>query len=447
MINILKKIALRARFKTGGPKLYKSYTRQACNFVFPHISQRINGESRPRPGSFRISEREALNIVEGREKLKVQKGTEKVMNVAKYQKVLASFISGFDNYLSKIDNKDRSNKYTIINDLKVFKSKYGADFSKFHKKEKKKSGLYEAMYKSSGKMTNIIFNIMNSPGPVLVYSNYVLMEGLSIFKMYLKYFGFYNFMNEKKIIKGKIGFVEFHGGISDRTERYRGMAAFNKSENKYGEYIKIILISPAGSEGLNLKNVRQVHIMEPYWNEVRIEQIIARAVRYCSHVDLKMDDRHVDVYRYKSVRRKDGAKWTTDQIIEDLARSKDSLIQSFLEALKEVAVDCELNKTHNMMGQKYKCFKFNEPSLFDKYVGPSYKADIYDDMRIDNGLNSTNSMVLRVKVRKVKAVMQTSKPEEEVKTYSKPKYYWFRDESNVVYDKDLHYAVGKVRIR
>ena len=35
-----------------------------------------------------------------------------------------------------------------------------------------------------------------------------------------------------------------------------------------------MMISPAGAEGINLNNVRQVHILEPYWNEVRIEQKI-----------------------------------------------------------------------------------------------------------------------------------------------------------------------------
>ena len=32
------------------------------------------------------------------------------------------------------------------------------------------------------------------------------------------------------------------------------------------------MISSAGTEGLDLKNIRQIHIMEPYWNEIRIKQ-------------------------------------------------------------------------------------------------------------------------------------------------------------------------------
>ena len=90
--------------------------------------------------------------------------------------------------------------------------------------------------------------------------------------------------------------------------------------------------------------------MEPFWNEVRIDQIIGRAIRQCSHKDLPMEERKVDVYRYKMVRENE--KETTDEKMEDISRKKNNLIQSFLEAVRESAVDCELFKAHNMMGMK-----------------------------------------------------------------------------------------------
>ena len=49
---------------------------------------------------------------------------------------------------------------------------------------------------------------------------------------------------------------------------------FNDVKNKYGNIIKIMMISPAGAEGINLANVRQVHIMEPYWNEVELNKLL-----------------------------------------------------------------------------------------------------------------------------------------------------------------------------
>ena len=94
--------------------------------------------------------------------------------------------------------------------------------------------------------------------------------------------------------------------------------------NRYGKHCKIMMISPAGAEGINLNNVRQVHILEPYWNEVRIEQVIGRAVRQCHHRDLPMNERTVDVFRYKMVRKNE--KETSDEIMEKISRRKNNLL-------------------------------------------------------------------------------------------------------------------------
>ena len=47
--------------------------------------------------------------------------------------------------------------------------------------------------------------------------------------------------------------------------------------NFYGEVIKILMITSSGAEGISLKNVRYVHITEPYWHPVRNQQVIGRA--------------------------------------------------------------------------------------------------------------------------------------------------------------------------
>jgi hypothetical protein len=239
-----------------------------------------------------------------------------------------------------------------------------------------------------------------SNGPTIVYSNYVRMEGLEIFKIYLSFFN-YSSYNETMGKDNKMHYGEYHGGIS-KEMRTKVRKLYNVSENKNGNVMKIMLISPSGSEGISLNNVRQIHIMEPYWTEVRISQIIGRGIRQCSHKDLPMDERHVDVYRYKM--KRSIKKITTDQHIEELAKTKDNLIHSFLDTIKEVAVDCVINKNHNMMINSYKCFQFNESSLFDQYIGPTYKEDIYDDLKIDNGLNSVNSVIKKIRLMKINAV-------------------------------------------
>lgn len=432
----------RSRPGQGGSETYKSYTRQSSNFVFPQINQWITGENRPRPGRFRIDESDAELVNEGKGKLKLEKGTNKYTNVQNYLNELNNYVNAFDNYLSQKQADDERQNYTIVDDVKKYHDVFNNNYQQFHNSNEKKSSLYEALWRSSAKMLYMIFNILKSPGPVLVYSNYVLVEGLQIFKVYLKYFGFTAYQDRGAGTNG-FRYTDYHGGI-DEKERAINLKAFNTIDNKYGDIIKIIMISPAGAEGISLANTRQVHIMEPYWHEVRITQMIGRAIRQCSHRDLPMEERHVDIYRYKSVRT-NSPKWTTDQYIEDLARGKEGLIQSFLDAMKEVAIDCNLNKAHNMMAQEYKCFQFDEPSLFEAQIGPAYKEDVYDDMKYNNGSNDPNSITMKIRVMKIKAVIQlTPEDAQGNATYSSPETYWYSSETQTVYDYDLYYAIGKV---
>ena len=44
--------------------------------------------------------------------------------------------------------------------------------------------------------------------------------------------------------------------------------------------------------------------MEPYWHRTRIDQVIGRAIRICSHKDLPIEERHVDVFLYLSIQPK-----------------------------------------------------------------------------------------------------------------------------------------------
>jgi SNF2 family DNA or RNA helicase len=47
-----------------------------------------------------------------------------------------------------------------------------------------------------------------------------------------------------------------------------------------------IFMGTKAAEGITLKKVRNVYIMEPYWNPSRIEQVIGRAIRIGSHAKL-----------------------------------------------------------------------------------------------------------------------------------------------------------------
>lgn len=436
------KIARKKKIRKGksGSETYRTYTRQACNFVFPNMAQGMNGESRPRPTQFKISEKENEKILNYSNKK--EKDKETYYNVQNYIDTIHKFINTFDKFVSEIQEKDNSNKHTIIDDVKTFHEKYKDNYNEFHENETKKSGVYEIFHDCSAKMLQIIFTILTSKGPTMIYSNFVLVEGIQILKIYLKYFGFSAFINKEHGVDN-FRYTEYHGEIKEATRHYN-KENFNKKENVNGSLIKIMLLSSAGAEGLTLHNVRQVHILEPTWQEVTITQVIGRAIRMFVHCDLPISERHVDVYRYKSV-REDANRFTTDQHIENLSRGKEGLIQSFLDAVKEVAVDCVLNKNDNKLTSDIKCFQFDEPSLFDDQIGPSYKEDFVDDARIDNGSNSTYSKTIRIKVMKIKAVRLLTNPDSgETPKYSQAEQYWYNSETGVIYDFDLYFQVGKV---
>ncbi len=424
---------------------YASYTRQACNFVFPNINSTVNGEKRPRPGMFKLNEKEAVVLDEGKNVNKINELKKEDDRAVQYIKATREYINATINYFKELHRMDKEKNHTLSDDTNNFFKKYDGSFNKMIDSKDKKSQLFDTMYTHGPKMLYIVFNILKSPGSALVYSNYVEMEGLQMFKIYLSFFGFLSIDDDKdfdpsnlskKTNKTGMRYMEFHGGV-DKELREKNKKLFNTKENRYGDILKIIMISPAGSEGINLNNCRQVHILEPYWNEVRIEQVIGRAVRQCHHRDLPMNERTVDVFRYKMVRKNE--KETSDEMMEKISRRKNNLLMSFIEAVKEVAVDCELFKAHNMMGSKYSCFKFNEESLFDKNVGPAFNPDIEIDAKMDNGMNSLDSMKKRIKVRKVKVVKKLDE-----NNFSETITAWLYEQTGVVYDKDLDFPIGRI---
>ena len=156
-----------------------------------------------------------------------------------------------------------------------------------------------------------------------------------------------------------------------------------KTQNFKGEICRTFMITASGAEGLSLKNVRTVHIMEPYWNTVRTEQVKGRAIRICSHAGLPFKERNVEIFNYistitpellktqQTLEIQDGGM-TTDQHILSLAQIKEMVNSSFLNAMKSSAVDCSLNAADN---EQIKCF-VQQGTMEDFLYDPRLKEDI-----------------------------------------------------------------------
>jgi hypothetical protein len=124
------------------------------------------------------------------------------------------------------------------------------------------------------------------------------------------------------------------------------------TDNEHGQRIKVVIISKAGSEGIDFKNVRQVHIMEPWYNMNRIEQIIGRAVRNCSHADLPFVERNVQLFLYGTLLPASPDVEAADLYVYRLAEAKAVQIGKVSRILKENAADCLLNIDQTKFSQE-----------------------------------------------------------------------------------------------
>jgi superfamily II DNA or RNA helicase len=116
-------------------------------------------------------------------------------------------------------------------------------------------------------------------------------------------------------------------------------------KNINGENIKIVIGTVVASEGLDLKNVREIHILDPWYHLSRIEQIIGRGIRFCSHLKLPQEERNVTVYIHVSGTDKENEN--IDTYTYRKAEEKAIVIGKIENILKENAIDCHLNKQIN----------------------------------------------------------------------------------------------------
>jgi hypothetical protein len=158
---------------------------------------------------------------------------------------------------------------------------------------------------------------------------------------------------------------------------------FNNVSNKEGRHIKFILGSKVMNEGISLRNVSEVHILDVYFNFARVEQVIGRAIRFCSHYKLMNENNVfpiVKVYKYAVVLDKEG-DLSAEEDLYKKAELKYILIKKTERAIKEVAIDCPLNLYGNMfkeeMEEYAKCGEKGHmdcPAICD-YTKCGYKCD------------------------------------------------------------------------
>jgi len=156
---------------------------------------------------------------------------------------------------------------------------------------------------------------------------------------------------------------------------------FNKMDNKDGKHIKFVLGSRVMGESTSLANVKEVHILDAYFNFGTIDQVIGRAIRYCSHYKLMNENNVypvVNVYKYV-VAVEDGL--SSEEDLYKKAELKYLLVKKIERVMKEVAIDCPLNIHANMFKEEIEKYKDcgeegKDPCpVFCDYTKCDYKCD------------------------------------------------------------------------
>ena len=362
---------------------FKIFSRAACNFVFP------SDIPRPRPSDENFHKTD----------LGTHKGDEDIIAEEVHDDEAHptdAAVSVADPYITAIQN-------TILR-----LRQRGMEF--FNR---------DALQIYSPKFQKLIDNLETSQGPVLIYSNFKTLEGLGLFGMALEFQKNYIKLDIKqesgewKLVPelmfpenlAKKRYISYTGDdLADKRDLLKhifnanwakipvGLAAQIKqingdvNNNIKGQISQIFMITQSGAEGISLENVRQVHIMEPYWNYVRLEQVKGRAIRICSHKSLPYDDRTVEVFTYiskfsnkqlserlidQTLLIKDNGL-STDQQILSVSNGKKKLTESLFDAMKSAAVDCELNANEN---GGYACYRFPDASMIPLF-NPKLEEDI-----------------------------------------------------------------------
>lgn len=257
--------------------------------------------------------------------------------------------------------------------------------------QKQRNEIMPFYQKFSPKFHYILQKIIESSekdeGPIVVYCEWIWYGILAMTRV-LELLG-WSFLDSHDLenIKGQKKFGIWSSsalsqmGIRDESAYTSNLLkVVNHRNNANGNLCKVIFTTV--TEGISLKRVSQLHITTPWWNESRTEQIIGRGIRFCSHADLDITQQYVDVYYHCSVldsfksypkvnkavdekiinaiygklqakpkesNFKDLARLTIEQKVFITARRKNDINNQFEIAIKETAVDFQLNRFGNLL--------------------------------------------------------------------------------------------------
>lgn len=354
---------------------YKVFTRAACNFVFD--------EKIPRPfPTMSIKTEKDFDYANKEERIQDAHGIEEDGDLIVED---TTYDNNIKRFISQIVNNRQNYFYNELKKVAIFEQ----------------TDVEDGLQKYSPKFHKILENILNNLNKCqLLYSGFRRIEGIEMMSLMLKYQGFkqleikklgnrfkielhglpgytYNKLHvftlytgtEEKEVKEYIRNIynsDFNKLPSYMIDELKTLYNLDELDNIRGDIINLLMITASGAEGIDLQNTRMVHITEPYWHYVRIEQVIGRARRICSHSRLPKEEQDVQVYIYISELKDDNKMISTDEFLYKIMNEKHMLSESFLNTLKESAIDCV---------SPNKCFKFPNKEKRNRVYELDYKKE------------------------------------------------------------------------
>ena len=212
----------------------------------------------------------------------------------------------------------------------------------------------------SSKFASIIKIIGESEGLIFVYSNLV-EYGARLFAMCLEEHGYETAIGPRllkktsgEVVRGSLGkYMLFTSNTSD-SDLKRSLQRLKSITNQDGKDIKVIVASPRVSEGVDLKYIRQVHVLDYWWNMSRIEQVVGRGIRTCSHQRLPFEHQNCTVYLHICKLPNSDTELLDEYMYREYVERKAKTIAKVKQVIMESAMDCPLQTEINSLPSDWK---------------------------------------------------------------------------------------------
>jgi len=412
--NKKRKRAKKGKEEEDVSSTYRIFSRSACNFAFPA------NQTRPLP------DKDAHEI-----------------NEEQYNGITRAMKKNLDDFMDdEDDDEELVEEESKVADYQQ-RIKDAMDFLRYDPMRQREEEYLtkQALDIYSPKFASVLANLTNEEnrGLHLLYSQFRTIEGIGLLKLILEANGYAEFkiarmtdsdggttwdIVEREEDADKPKFVLYTGTeIAEEKEIIRNI--YNSSwefvpsnivlkmkerspNNYYGEIVKILMITSSGAEGINLQNTRFVHVVEPYWNMVRVDQVVGRARRICSHKFLPEEMRTVKVFIYLSILSEEQkikgknqelfiqdvskidkkTPFTTDETLFEISNIKDRTNRQILNAVKESAIDCSIYNTSGT--EPLVCYQFGKVQSNDFSSHPVLEKDV------DRPIEQVKNIKLRI---------------------------------------------------